>query len=155
MRTGQKNQDFVIKLRKENPLITQTEMSDRIGCSRQRVHQILKKINLTLVPLDLSKYKKVDCLNDKCSKSITVKIKSPYKKHFCCSDCKESYYKKTLICDNCNVAYTLKRYIYNRKIRLKIKYNLCSVKCRNEYQLYMQRTRRKREAIIKDEDNGN
>ena len=52
METIQKTRDKILQYREEEPYISQSELSRKCNCSRQRIHQLLTAMELPLNPKD-------------------------------------------------------------------------------------------------------
>ena len=123
----------IIDLRMKNPKITQTEMAREIGCSRERVRQILNDLNYVLVPNNSEKNTVVQyCSN--CNVMVYVKKSKSNKKYiFCNNECENIYKYQDLNCVECKNLYIIPRNIYNTRLRRGYKLNFCSKECQGRY----------------------
>ncbi len=82
----------IIKLRKDNPLWSNAKIAEKVGCSRQYVHRLLKKENLPNPP----RKRKVR-LCEYCKQESTRKVHK--------GRCSYEYYKVELTCAFCRVKF--------------------------------------------------
>lgn len=123
----------VIELRMLNPKITQTEMANEIGCSRERVRQILNDLNYVLVPDNSSKYK-VERFCSNCDTMILVNKSDSHRKNFFCKpECEYVYKNQELNCVECQGLYVIPRHVYNTRVRRGYQLNFCGKKCQGRY----------------------
>ena len=97
MRTDKK----IIKLRKENPLLTGSEISRKIKVSRQYVSRILQEADLNNKQPN---YKRVVVPCKVCGKT------TPRGQQICpVGDCREIYYQVDVACAFCQYSFKMKR----------------------------------------------
>ena len=92
-------------------------MAREIGCSRERVRQILNDLNYVLVPNNSEKNTVVQyCSN--CNVMVYVKKSKSHKKYiFCNNECENIYKYQDLNCVECKNLYIIPRNIYNTRLR--------------------------------------
>ena len=116
----------IIRLRKEQPLLTGSDIGRKIGVSRQYVSKILKKEGLhNRQPT--YKTKIVLCLV--CNKT------TPRGTRLCpTGDCKQIYYNIEVTCAFCKFNFTIKRAHIVQRYKRGWNHIYCSKKCYNRGQ---------------------
>ena len=82
----------ITKLRKQNPLLSNEKIAEKVRCSRQYVHRVLKKTDLPNPP----RKKKVR-LCEVCKKESTAKVHK--------GRCSYEYYRPEIVCSFCKVKF--------------------------------------------------
>ena len=112
-----KTSEKVEGLRKTDPRITQAEMARRIGVSKERVRQILRKKGMAAVPDPLT----ATCQH--CGKKIHPN------RSFCNQECRSTHSHTALICSECGRSYTIRRNVLNSRKKRGTRHNFCSRRC--------------------------
>jgi len=114
----------LIKLRKENPLLTGSAIGRMIGLSRQYVSRILQQEGLHNVQ---PTYKRKVVLCKICGK------RTPRGQMLCpVGECKDLYYNVEVTCSFCQYKFILKRGQINQQWRIGSKNIYCSRACVNK-----------------------
>ncbi len=123
-RKGQATRDAIVALREENPCMKATDMAIRLGVSRERIRQLLVKLDLQTSFIATIRY----C--EQCEGPIPSNPRrSKYCSRKCYSDSRHSMY----VCDDCGK-------LFRRRISLVItheargyQYKFCDRRCLGSY----------------------
>ena len=96
-------QKQVIELRNANLFMTMSEIANRVGVSRQRVHQILKKEGIPTG--HRIRTKQIKKISYNCPMCGTV---SSFK--FCSDECKKKWQEIPVVCTRCGKLFTRDRH---------------------------------------------
>ena len=111
----------IVRLRKQQPLLTGSEIIRKIGISRQYVSKILKQEGLHNTQ---PTYK---------NKVVTCKVcgrSTPKGQQLCpTGDCKDKYYNIGVTCSFCKVSFVLKRGHIVQRYNRGLKHIYCSSTC--------------------------
>ena len=111
----------IIKLRKEQPLLTGSEISRTMSISRQYVSRILKEADLNNKQPN---YKRVVVSCKVCGKT------TPRGQKICpVGDCRDTYYNIAVTCSFCKYAFTMKRGHIVQRYKRGWKHICCSHTC--------------------------
>ena len=116
--------ETVRKLREEDPEISQASMARKIGVSRERVRQILVKLELPAI----GKVKRPHYC-DSCSKPIWKG--RFYQRKYCDNICKRAAHCVTIKCAGCLKLFPMRISDWNRTVRDQHRTISCSMKCRS------------------------
>tara|TARA_E500000318_G_C3511611_1_gene192552 strand:- start:243 stop:626 length:384 start_codon:yes stop_codon:yes gene_type:complete len=106
----------IIKLRKNNPLMSNAEIAEKVGCSRQYIHRLLKKEDFPNPP----RPKKIR-LCEVCKKESTRKVHK--------GRCSYEYYKIELTCAFCRIKFKRDRSAVMQGYRKGFSDIYCSAEC--------------------------
>tara|TARA_R110002020_G_scaffold388007_3_gene598721 strand:+ start:423 stop:806 length:384 start_codon:yes stop_codon:yes gene_type:complete len=82
----------IIKIKKQNPLLSNQNISEKVGCSRQYVHRILRKADLPNAPRKRNvRFCKV------CGSESTAIVHK--------GRCSYEYYRPEVVCSFCRVKF--------------------------------------------------
>jgi predicted transcriptional regulator len=112
---------LVIKLRSADLFMTMSEIAQKVGISRQRVHQILQKEGLS------TKHKTKKC-RYKCPVCGTI---STWK--FCSVECKRKWQLIPIICSRCGNLFTRNKYQFLNNYRHHGNALFCSKHCAGKW----------------------
>ncbi len=121
------SRELVIKIRNTNPCLTLRGIGEKVGLSKQRVEQILKKTGKP------TKHFKQSYICNNCKK-LFIPRSWAKRKLFCCLKCKVDYSKVELICETCGNLF--KRSLYYMKSNLKRtgqNHIFCNKRCQGKW----------------------
>ena len=111
----------IIRLRKQKPLLTGSEIGRIIGVSRQYVSQILKDEDLNNIQ---PTYKKIVVNCKVCG------TRTPRGQQLCpTGTCKDKYYNVDVTCAFCKVSFIMKRGHVIQRYNRGLKHIYCSPAC--------------------------
>ena len=109
----------ITKLRKQNPLLSNEKIAEKVRCSRQYVHRVLKKTDLPNPP----RKKKVR-LCEVCMKESTAKVHK--------GRCSYEYYRPEIVCSFCKVKFRRTLSALRQGYVRGFTYIYCSRQCYNK-----------------------
>lgn len=111
----------IIKMRKQQPLLTGSEMGRIIGVSRQYISKILKQEGLHNIQPNYQR------------KVVACKVcgnKTPRGQQLCpTGECKDKYYNIDVTCAFCKSPFTLKRSHVIQRYNRGLKHIYCGTAC--------------------------
>lgn len=114
----QTSQELVKNIREKNSTATASEIGHALGISRERVRQLLKKLNLPTHH---------DHQTNAC---LVCGEPRGYNTKFCSHTCQFSYSRVNLQCPACNKSFSIRKSDWIRRVKLN-KNIYCSHRCRN------------------------
>ena len=115
----------VLKLRQEDPGRSASDMAREIGCSRERVRQILKTLNLPTTSAEFRR--KYYCENPKCGKELSGSGRTT--RRHCSRKCYSDASRVDVVCAECGIVKSVINSQYKYKIAHGQKVWYCSRTC--------------------------
>ena len=113
----------VMAIREQDSQVRQVDMAREIGCSRERVRQVLNSLGMVSIP------QKPPSICKHCQNEISAKV---YRK-FCNAECRKAYSLRHLRCSECGVEYIVSKTVFNASVRRGYKLNFCGRACLGKY----------------------
>lgn len=109
----------VIAIREQDSQVRQVDMAREIGCSRERVRQVLDSLGMVSIP------QKPPSICKHCQNEISAEVN----RKFCNAECRKAYSIRHLRCSECGVEYIVSKTVFNASIRRGYKLNFCGRAC--------------------------